>query len=129
MSAPRMHYPHLPLFWYLKRPNYIRYMLRELTCIWIGAYVIVLGVGLLRLAQGPAAWLGFWQAFASPAGVAFQAAALVFTLYHTISWFKLAPSTMPMWRGETQVPPAWIRLAHYLVWAVVSILILLIVRP
>ncbi|MDZ7842757.1 MAG: fumarate reductase subunit C [Gammaproteobacteria bacterium] len=127
MTEPRMYHPRLPLFWYLRRPSYVRYMLRELTCIGIGAYAITLAVGLLRLAQGPAAWQGFWQAFSSPAGVAFQVVALAFTLYHTVSWFQLAPSTMPIWRGETQVPPARIRLAHYLVFAVVSIAILLIV--
>lgn len=127
MTKPRMYYRRVPLFWYLQRPSYVRYMLRELTCIWIGAYAITLIVGLLRLAQGPAAWEEFWQAFSSPPGIAFQFLALAFTLYHTISWFQLAPSTMPIWRGETRVPPAQIRLAHYLVFGVISITILLIV--
>lgn len=127
MTKPQMYYRRMPLFWYLQRPSYMRYMLRELTCIWIGAYAITLIVGLLRLAQGPAAWEEFWQAFSSPPGIAFQSVALVFTLYHTISWFQLAPSTMPIWRGEIRVPPAQIRLAHYLVFGVISITILLIV--
>lgn len=128
MKGPRPYEPRLPVFWYLAQPNYIRYMLREVTCVWIGAYVVVLAVGLLRLAQGPEAWQGFWQAFSSPPGLAFQGAALAFVLYHTVSWFSLAPSTMPIWRGETRVPSKWIRLAHYLVWALVSIAVLLLVR-
>ena len=125
MTPPQDYCPRVPVFWYLKRPGYVRYMLRELTCLWIGAYVIVLAIGLLRLAQGPAQWQEFWQAFSSPAGIVFQGVALLFTLYHTVSWFALAPSTMPIWRGEDRVPSSWIGLGHYVVFVLVSILILL----
>lgn len=127
MKNPPLYVPSLPRFWFMKRQSYIRYMVRELTCVWIGAYVAALAVGLLRLAQGPAAWEGFWQAFASPQGVVFQMVAFAFTVYHTVTWFDLAPSTMPVWRGETQVPPNRIRLAHYAAWVVLSIVILLLV--
>lgn len=125
MSTPRPYVPKLPLFWWLSQRNYLRYMLRELTSAWIGAYVGVLIFGLYRLQQGPAAWDTFFAAFASAPGIAFQVLALCFALYHTITWFALAPATMPVWRGETQVPPVWIQRAHYAVWIGVSAVVLL----
>lgn len=115
--------PVTPLSWWLKRPSYIRYMLRELTCIWIGAYVVMLITGLYRLQQGPAAWESYLAALGSTTGIVFQCAALAFALYHTISWFSLAPSTMPIWRGETRVPPRWIEITHYIAFIAVSVFI------
>lgn len=124
MSAVRPYLPKTPLTWWLRRPSYVRYMLRELTCIPIGAYVAALIVGLYRLKQGPAAWEAWRQAFASAPGVALQIIALAFTLYHAVTWFDLAPSSMPVWRRGTQIPGRWIRAAHYLAWIIVSIIVL-----
>lgn len=126
MTAPRPHVPRMPRLWWLRRPNYIRYMLRELTCVWIGAYVIAVVTGLYRLRQGPDAWEAYWQAFGSVPGILFQIVALAFVLYHTVTWFALAPQTMPIWRGEHRVPSDWIKAAHYLIWVVVSVIIVLL---
>lgn len=126
MSAPRPYVPRMPRLWWLQRPNYIRYMLREITCIFIGAYIGLVIVGLYRLGQGEPAWQAYWQAMSTTPAIVFQVVALVFTLYHTVSWFALAPSTMPLWIGERKVPEIWIQLAHYLVWIVFSIVILVI---
>lgn len=124
MNAPQPFRPNMPQLWWLQRPNYLRYMLRELTCVWIGAYVVVLIVGLTRLKRGPGPWEAYMQALSSTPGIIFQILALAFALYHTVSWFALAPSTMPVWRGEEQIPPGWIKAAHYVAWGLVSIIIL-----
>lgn len=124
MNAMRPYEQKLPLTWWLRHPNYVRYMLRELTCVWIGAYIATLVVGLYRLRQGPEQWQAWWQALGSIPGIVFQVMAMIFALYHTISWFALAPSTMPIWRGENQVPEGWVHAAHYLVWVVVSIFVI-----
>lgn len=121
MTSSRPYIPRMPYSWWLKNPNYIRYMLRELTCVWIAAYVVVLVVGLIRLVQGPEQWAGWLHALGTTGGVIFQVLALLFTVYHTMSWFKLAPSTMPVWIGDRQLPPVVIQLAHYIVWLVISV--------
>lgn len=124
MKTRRPYTPPMPYSWWLRSSNYRRYMLREITCIWIGAYVAALIAGLYSLKQGAVEWQAFLAALGSPAGVLFQLIALVFALYHAVSWFSLAPSTMPIWRGENQVPPRWIEIAHYVAWLAVSILII-----
>lgn len=124
MNGRRPYIPSMPSTWWLQRPSYLRYMLRELTCVWIGAYVVTLIIGLYRLGQGPEAWTGYLAALASTPGVVFQFLVLMFALYHMVSWFKLAPSTMPVWRNGQQVPPARIRLIHYIVWIGVSAFII-----
>lgn len=119
--------PRLPNDWWLRHPAYLRYMLREASCIPIGAYAVLLIVALHRLGQGPEAWQGFRTALASGPGVALQLLALAFAAWHSITWFALAPRTMPLQVGARRVPSAWIAAAHYVAWAAVTVLVLLIV--
>lgn len=124
MKGPTPWRPEMPAFWWLSRPGYWRYMVRELTCVWVGAWVAAAIVGLVRLRQGPDAWEAFLATLNSAPGVAFQLVALLFVLIHTVSWFRLAPSTIPVWIGENRVPSRWIELGHYLAWIVASLVIL-----
>jgi len=94
----------LPKSWWLKQGRYTSYMVRELTCVFLAAYTVLVLVGLYRLSQGPAPYDAFLQALRSPLGIAFHAAALVFALIHTVTWFGLAPKAMPLRIGEQAVP-------------------------
>jgi fumarate reductase subunit C len=124
VNRPLQYHPTLPGDWWLRHPNYLRYMLRELTCVPIFAYVALLIVGLWRLGQGPEAWEAFRLALATPPALVLQGLALLFAIYHSISWFALAPRTMPMRVGTRQVPPVAIAAAHYLVWILLSFALL-----
>src|SRR3546814_477272 len=101
-------------------------MLRELTCIPIGAFAVLLIFALLRLGQGAEAWQAFLAALATPLALAWQLLALVFALYHSVTWFALAPRTMPLQIGARRVPAGWIAAAHYLLWVALSAIILLL---
>ncbi len=113
--------------WWLSQPRYIRYMAREASCIFIGAYSGVLVVGLIRLSQGAAAWGAFLETLQSPVSIAFHLFALAFALYHTTTWFNVTPKAMPLQFGQTPVPGGAIIGAHYLGWILVSGLILFLV--
>jgi len=110
--------------WFFRHPRYMRYMAREVTCIFIGAYTVLLLVGLARLAESRAAYEAFVQALQSPASVAFHVLALVFSAYHSITWFNLAPKAMPVQVGEAFLPDSVIGGAHYVGWAIVSAVVL-----
>jgi fumarate reductase subunit C len=110
----------VPKSWWLKQGRYTSYMLRELTCVFIAAYSVLVLIGLYRLSQGPVSYDAFLQALRSPLGIAFHAAALVFALIHTVTWFGLAPKAMPLRIGAQVVPSGVIVMAHYAVWIVVS---------
>jgi fumarate reductase subunit C len=111
--------------WWLRQPRYILYMIRELTSLFVGLYGALLVVGLVRLSQGQAAWDGFVAAFSSPPGVAFQLACLIFATYHSVTWFALTPKAMPLMMKDEPVPGIVIVGAHYVAWAVVSIVVLI----
>lgn len=127
MSAPRPYIRPFPVNWWLRRGSYRRYMLRELTSALIGAWALVMVVGFVRLSEGDAAWNGFVHALMTPSGVLFQIAVLIAAVYHSVTWFGLAPRTMPLWIGGKRVPAAWIAIAHYVAWIVISLIVLLAV--
>lgn len=110
--------------WFFGHPRYMRYMTREITCVFIGAYTLLLLLGLQRLSQGEAAYEAFLQMLREPAVVAFQVAALALAVYHTVTWFNVTPKALPLQVGEGFVPSAVIAGAHYVGWALLSAVVL-----
>lgn len=115
-----------PTTWYFRQPRYMRYMSREITSIFVGAYCVLLVVGLQRLADGPMAWEGFLLALQSPASIVFQILALVAAVYHAATWFNATQKAMPIQIGEGFVPGNLISGAHYAAWAVLSLIVLIL---
>jgi fumarate reductase subunit C len=115
-----------PTSWYFRHPRYLRYMSREVTSIFIGAYCVLLVVGLQRLAAGPAAWEGFLLALQSPMSIVFQFLCLVAAVYHAATWFNATQKAMPLQIGEYFVPGNVISGAHYAAWVVLSVVVLLL---
>jgi len=82
--------------WWRRDPFFVRYMVREVTAVAVLVYAIVLTVGVVRLAQGEAAWNGWLQALRSPWSVLLHAVLLISMFVHAKSWFEIMPKTMPM---------------------------------
>ena len=110
--------------WIFRHPRYVRYMVREFSCLFIGGWTALMVYGLKQLSDGPAAWAAFLSLLKSPAGVVFQLLTLAFATYHSITWFNLTPKALPLQFGEQFVPDWVIAAAHFAGWALVSLLIL-----
>jgi len=113
-----------PTTWYFRQPRYLRYMAREVTCIFIAAYCVLLVVGLQRLSAGPAAWEGFLLSLRSADSIVFHLLALAAAFYHAATWFNATQKAMPLQIGEDFVPGNVISGAHYVAWAVLSVAVL-----
>jgi len=100
-------------------------MLREVNCILVAFYCVLLLTGLAALASGqPDRWNAFLSAQQHTTWIVIHAFALLyFFVYQTMAWFQLAPKAMPLQLGESAIPAAAIIAAHYLVWIVVSALV------
>lgn len=114
--------------WWRKDPFFIRYMMREATALFVAAYAVILLVGLVRLAQGEAAYNGWLEALQSPLSLIFHLILLTAFVYHTWSWFSIMPKTMPMILvGGKKLKPAVITTAGLAVSAGLSLLLFIIV--
>jgi fumarate reductase subunit C len=93
--------------WWKRDPYYIRYLAMEATSLLIAVYALILLVGLLRLGQGEAAFDGWLEALRHPLSVALHALLLLVFAYHSYSWFKIMPKTLPAiyWRGARLPQP------------------------
>jgi fumarate reductase subunit C len=115
--------------WWRKNTYYIRYMAREFTALLVAAYATVLLVGLVRLSQGEAAFNAWLQALKSPLSLVFHLIVLATFVYHTWSWFKTMPITMPvMFIGGKRVQPGTITGIGIAASVVASLAVFFIVR-
>jgi fumarate reductase subunit C len=81
--------------WWRRDPYFLRYMAREATAPFVAAYAAVLVVGLVRLAQGRAAYEAWLESLRSPGSIALHAVLVAAFLYHAFTWFQIMPKTMP----------------------------------
>lgn len=110
--------------WYFRHPRYLRYMSREITCVFIGGFALLLLCALERLSEGRAAYESFVAALTGPWSALALVVVLVFALHNTTSWFNVTPKAMPVQIGESFLPGKVIVVAHYAAWLVASLLIL-----
>jgi fumarate reductase subunit C len=84
--------------WWKRNPYYLWYLLRELSSVFVTLYALVLLWGLWRLTQGEAAFEAWRESLGRPLGAAFHAVTLGLVAYHSWTWFKVMPRTMPFVR-------------------------------
>jgi fumarate reductase subunit C len=110
--------------WYLSNWPYRWFMVREMTSVFIGAYLVFLVVWLFRLAAGAQSFEQMLVAMRSPLSIVFHAIVLAAALYHSITWFNLTPKVMPVHIGEERLPAPLVAIGMgYLPWAVLSALV------
>ena len=81
--------------WWRRHPFFTRYMMRELTAPFVAIYAVILLIGLVRLAEGEAAYNAWLAALAHPASILFHWLLFVAIIYHSITLWKVMPKTMP----------------------------------
>ena len=117
----------MSFWWWLDRPAYFKFIVRELTCLFVGAFAILTLLQIRAVGEGPEAYAAFAATLASPAGIAFSVVAFLFVLYHAVTWFSLVPTTIVLRVGERRVPSSVIAGAHFAGWLVVSVVVAYIV--
>ncbi len=125
-GKPRPYVRPIPWTWWLKRPAYTKFMVRELSSAAIAAYALFLLV-LVCSARDVASFHGVYEALRSPASVVLHVVVLAFSLFHTVTFFNLTPRAIVVRVGEDKVPDDVIRWAHYFGWALVSAALLFLV--
>ncbi len=110
--------------WYRKHDRYKRYIIREVTCIFIGIYTAILSFGLLNLSEGQESFDLFMATLRTPGALVFHLFALAFAFYHSATWFNVTPQAMPLMKGDDFVSGSLIIRVHYAAWAAVSLVIL-----
>ena len=113
--------------WWKRDPYFISYMWRETTALAVALYAVVLAVGVVRLAQGEAAWNGWLAALKSPLSVLLHLVLLAAMVVHAKSWFEIMPKTMPaLQMGGKWVEASTITRAGWAATAVATVVVLVL---
>ena len=112
--------------WWLKHPRYMRYMSREVTCVFIGAFALLMLCTVERLSKGPEAYASFIAAIQGPLSVFGLVLVLIFAVHNATSWFNVTPKALPVQIGERFLAGKYIIGAHYAIWIVASLVVLLL---
>jgi fumarate reductase subunit C len=121
---PRWIRPRMSTYWWLQSGPYLKFILRELSSIFVAWFVVVLLLLVRAVSQGEAAYHQFLEWAGSPGILLLNVVSLFFIVFHAVTWFNLAPQAMVVRVGGTRVPGLLIAGSNYLAWAVVTALVL-----
>ncbi len=113
--------------WWLRNRAYFLFIVRELTSVFIAAYLILFLLLLYQLSVGREAYEAYLRFLATPGMLVFHVLALTAALFHTLTWFNLLPNIMVVRYGENRVPAIIVVGINYAAWIAVSIFIAWIV--
>jgi len=100
----RLYYPKMPATWWLRKPSYFLFMMRELSSVFIALFLVVFLIQIYQLTSGQEAYVAFAQKLKSPGWVIFHIVALLFALYHSITWFQSTAVVLPLKVGGWEIP-------------------------
>lgn len=117
---PRWFRRRVSTYWWLWKWPYLKFVLREMSSVFV-AYFVILTLAQIRcLSEGPEAYAEFQQLMKSPFVLVLNGISIFFVLFHTVTWFNLAPRAMVVRLRGTRVPGGLIAGANYVAWLVVS---------
>ena len=113
--------------WWRKNPFFVEYMVHEGTALFVAAYAFILLVGVMKLAEGKAAWDQWVLWLTSPFAIVLHVVLLLVFLYHTWTWFNIMPRTLPpMHAGGKRVSANTITVTGLAASCAASLLLLLV---
>jgi fumarate reductase subunit C len=120
---PKWHRGRIPIFWWLRKLSYVRFIARELTSLFVAYTVVLLLVQFHVVAHRPADYDRFMAWLRSPPVAAFHVVVLLALLFHSVTWLNLAPRALVVRLGGWRVPNVLVLLGHYAAWLGASALL------
>ncbi len=120
---PRWYRPCVSTYWWLHQWSYLKFVLRELSSIFVALFVVITLLQLRALSHGPQAYADFQKWMKNPAVIALNAVSFVFVLFHVVTWFHLAPRAMAVRFAGKRVPELLIVGANYAAWVAISVVV------
>jgi len=120
---PRWYRPRVSTYWWLHQWSYLKFVLRELSSIFVALFVVITLLQLRALSHGPQAYADFQKWMKNPAVIALNAVSFVFVLFHVVTWFHLAPRAMAVRFAGKRVPELLIVGANYAAWVAISVVV------
>jgi fumarate reductase subunit C len=122
-SEVRVLPPHISTTWWLQKPSYFLFILREMSCVFVAWFVVYLLMLIQAVNQGDASYQVFLAWSASSSIVLLNGVGLLFLLFHAYTFFDAAPQAMVVKVGPNRVPGSAILAGHYAGLIAISLLV------
>jgi fumarate reductase subunit C len=121
---PRWLRRHVSTYWWLEKPSYFAFILRESTCLFVGWFAVYLLLLVAAVVDGPDAYARFLAWSASPWMITLNIVSFALMVFHAVTFFEAAPQALVVHLGHTRVPGRLVLIGHYAAWAVASAVII-----
>lgn len=123
LHHPKWYRTRMPIFWWVHKWIHFRFILRELTSVSVAFSALVL-LGYVRAVNlGPEAYANFLDRLKTPVSIVLHAVAFVFVLFHSITWFNLAPKALVIRVGSRRIAGVVVAALNYVAWGIISVAI------
>lgn len=107
-------------WWWLRKRTYFVFVMRELSSLFVGWFVVFLLLLVRAVGRGDAAYHDFLDWADSPVVIAVNVVGFAFILLHTVTWFGVTPQAMALRVRGKPVPAPAVIAAQYVGLAVVT---------
>ena len=120
---PKGYRVRLSTYWWTGRWAYLKFILREMSSIFVAWWILETLLQIHALNGGPAAYDDFQGFLRNPIVVILNVISFFFVLFHALTWFNLAPKAMAIRMGGKRLPSAMIAGPNYVAWVVASVVV------
>ena len=110
-------------YWWLEKPSYLAFMLREASCMFVGWFVLYLLLLVAAVVESQAAYQQFLAWAATPWVLVLNVVAFAFIVFHAVTFFQAAPQAMVLHVGRRRVPGSFLLAGHYAAWMAASVVV------
>lgn len=120
LYRPKWYRKRVSTWWWAQQWRSFKFILRELSSVAVGYVGAILLLLLWSLTRGPETYAELQSWLKTPGVIVMSVIALLFVLYHSITWFNLAPKAMPVRVGGKRLPEWMVAAPNYVAWIAIS---------
>jgi fumarate reductase subunit C len=120
LNHPRWYRKRVSTYWWLQRWEYLRFVLREISSVFVAIFVFEMLLQIYALSHGPEAYADFQNLLKNPFIIGINVLSFFFVVFHSITWFNLSARAMSIRVGGKKVPGFMISGPNFAAWLVIS---------
>lgn len=120
---PKPYRPRMSPYWYFERWPYLKFMIRELSCVFVAYFAVMMLLQIHAISNGPMAYARFAACMRGPLTLILNAVALVLIMFHAVTWFALVPRVFIRHLMGPGIPDVVAMLPNYGAWFVASAIV------
>jgi fumarate reductase subunit C len=110
-------------YWWLEKPAYFLFILRELSSVFVGWFVVFLLMLVRAVSDGAASYQQFLQWSGTWPILWLNIVSLLFIVFHAITFFTAAPQALVVRLAGRRVPGSLIVAGHYAAMLAASVVV------